>query len=232
MGHFTLDQVVPWGRSFDEYASMFALSGADLDGWILGCGDGPASFNAGAVARGLFVVSADPIYRFPGPEIRTRVEETAATIAGQLRQNAHEFVWRHFRAPDDLIAGRMKAMGEFLSHYDDASSRRRYVAATLPALPFASSSFDLALCSHFLFLYSEHHDEAFHLESLLELMRVAWEVRVFPLLELGGARSRHLDAVERALTESGLAVEEVPVPYEVQRGGDHMLRIQRRTPVR
>ena len=43
---FTLDQVVPWGRSFDEYRRMFALSDDDLTGSILGCGDGLASFNA------------------------------------------------------------------------------------------------------------------------------------------------------------------------------------------
>ena len=27
---FTLDQVVPWGRSFDEYRSMFAIDEADF----------------------------------------------------------------------------------------------------------------------------------------------------------------------------------------------------------
>jgi hypothetical protein len=27
---FTLDQVVPWGRSFDEYVAMFSLSVEDL----------------------------------------------------------------------------------------------------------------------------------------------------------------------------------------------------------
>lgn len=43
---FTLDKVVPWGRSYDEYVSMFDLSGADLGVRILGCGDGPAEFNA------------------------------------------------------------------------------------------------------------------------------------------------------------------------------------------
>ena len=43
---FALDQVVPWGRSFDEYRRMFALTDADLSRVILGCGDGPASFNA------------------------------------------------------------------------------------------------------------------------------------------------------------------------------------------
>lgn len=32
---FKLDQVVPWGRSFEEYRRMFALSDADLGGRIL-----------------------------------------------------------------------------------------------------------------------------------------------------------------------------------------------------
>ncbi len=45
---FTLDHVVPWGRSFEEYRAMFAIDDRDLDGGILGCGDGPASFNAEA----------------------------------------------------------------------------------------------------------------------------------------------------------------------------------------
>ena len=43
---FTLDKVVPWGRSYNEYVSMFALSEADLKLPILGCGDGPAEFNS------------------------------------------------------------------------------------------------------------------------------------------------------------------------------------------
>jgi hypothetical protein len=33
---FTLDHVVPWGRSFDEYRRMFALTSEDLDRRILG----------------------------------------------------------------------------------------------------------------------------------------------------------------------------------------------------
>lgn len=60
---FTLDQIVPWGRSFDEYVSMFALTDADLTGRILGCGDGPAGFNAEATRRGCRVISCDPLYR-------------------------------------------------------------------------------------------------------------------------------------------------------------------------
>ena len=43
---FTLATVVPWGRTFDEYRRMFALTNADAAGGVLGCADGPASFNA------------------------------------------------------------------------------------------------------------------------------------------------------------------------------------------
>lgn len=60
---FTLDQVVPWGRSYDEYVAMFALTGEDLRKRILGCGDGPASFNAELTRRGGAVVSAQGLYR-------------------------------------------------------------------------------------------------------------------------------------------------------------------------
>ena len=41
---FTLDTVVPWGRSFDEYCAMFALSDRDLGLNILDCGGGPGEF--------------------------------------------------------------------------------------------------------------------------------------------------------------------------------------------
>ncbi|MBN1646414.1 MAG: hypothetical protein JW874_00155 [Spirochaetales bacterium] len=41
----TYDEVVPWGRNYREYCDMFDLSPEDLDKKIIGCGDGPASFN-------------------------------------------------------------------------------------------------------------------------------------------------------------------------------------------
>ena len=58
---FTLDHIVPWGRSFDEYRRMFALSEADAQLRMLGCADGPASFNADATRQGASVVSCDPL---------------------------------------------------------------------------------------------------------------------------------------------------------------------------
>jgi hypothetical protein len=48
---------------------------------------------------------------------------------------------------------------------------------------------DLAVCSHFLFLYSAQLGEAFHHAALHELCRISREVRVFPLVAPGGAAS-------------------------------------------
>lgn len=224
---FELEDVVPWGRSFGEYLRMFALTEADLGKRILGCGDGPASFNAVASRHGCRVVSVDPIYRFSTSEIGERIEETAPTIAEQTRRNADEFVWTHFESVDEMLEARLEAMDEFLGDFPSGQRAGRYVEAELPSLPFADESFDIALCSHFLFLYSEQHDTAFHLEAIAELCRIAPDVRIFPLLELGSRRSRHLDDVVAALRSRGLQAGTVAVKYEFQKGANEMLRITR-----
>jgi SAM-dependent methyltransferase len=223
---FTLDQIVPWGRSFDEYVAMFALTNADLGERILGCGDGPASFNAVLTKRGGRVVSVDPLYRFSQEEIGERIRRTSVEILEQTRRNAHEFVWTSIRSVEELGRLRGAAMEEFLSDYPSGVAEKRYVDGELPRLPFPDAAFDLAVCSHLLFLYSEHLSEDFHVASIRELCRVAGEARVFPLLELGARKSRHVQAVRARLAAGGYAVSVRTVPYEFQRGGNQMMRIK------
>ena len=79
-----LANVVPWGRSFEEYQAMFGLSENDLNKRILGCGDGPASFNVEATERGCQVVSCDPVYQFQVDEIRRRIDVTCPLSLIQL----------------------------------------------------------------------------------------------------------------------------------------------------
>src|SRR5262245_53661917 len=133
---FTLDQVVPWGRSFDEYRSMFNLTDDDLRLRIVGCGDGPAGFNAEATRRGSAVVSCDPIYRYDVEQIRSRIASTRDRILEQTRQNADEFVWTAIRSVEELGTLRMAAMDDFLNDYLRGKSESRYIAAELPHLPF------------------------------------------------------------------------------------------------
>jgi hypothetical protein len=190
-----LNAVIPWGRSFDEYRRMFALTDDDLAGSLLGCGDGPASFNAEATARGHRVVSYDPIYAFPAPEIERRVNECYDTVLAQVKQAPDGFVWDYFRDPDHLGACRLAAMRRFLADFEAGKQEHRYVAASLPAVPFPEGRFTLALVSHLLFLYSDQLDLDFHIAAAEELLRVAGEVRVFPLLDLGRHWSRHVEPV-------------------------------------
>ncbi len=224
---FKLKKIVPWGRSFQEYAEMFALSDEDLARPILGCGDGPASFNAEVTRRGGKAVSIDPLYAFGADEISQRIDETFEDVMQQTRQNETEFVWEHIHSVEELGRIRMAAMRDFLADYSQGRMEGRYLPQSAPALDFPDGSFGLALCSHFLFLYSDHLDLAFHIDTITELCRVCGETRIFPLLQLGAVPSPHVGPVMRHFREQGYNVKEVRVPYEFQRGGNRMLKIRK-----
>jgi len=227
---FTLKDVVPWGRSGAEYRQMFALTDQDLRRRLLGCADGPASFNAELTALGGHVVSCDPLYRFNTEQIRQRIDETFATVMDQTRQNLHEFLWcDDIPNVETLSELRMSAMQRFLEDYAGGQAGGRYITGELPNLQFQDAAFDLALCSHFLFLYADRFSAEFHLASIRELCRVSREVRVFPLVELGSVPSRHLSCVIEGLKTLGLDARVEQVPYEFQRGGNQMLRVGRQS---
>jgi hypothetical protein len=210
---------------------MFALTETDLRGRLLGCGDGPASFNAELAALGKTqrLVSVDPLYAFTGPEIASRVEQTYEKIISQVKRNPGRYVWTYFKDPDALGAARLQAMNMFLSDYEAGQAEGRYLFGTLPDLPFSDGDFDLCLCSHLLFLYSAQLSFDLHIGSMLEMLRVAREVRVFPLLDLDCRRSEHLDPVSAELRSDNFDVEIIDVPYEFQKGGGQMLRATARS---
>ena len=225
---FTLDQVVPWGRSFEEYRRMFVLRDRELDQRIVDCGAGPASFACEAARRGTHVVACDPLYQWEASQIRERIAATSVNILEQTKQNQHEFVWDVIRSVEELGAIRMTAMNAFLDDYDAGRESGRYVNAALPALPFADRSFDLALSSHFLFLYTTQLGDTFHRQAIAEMCRVATEVRIFPLLALGGQVSPLVDLMTGDLGRAGFVTSIERVPYEFQRGGNTMMRIRPR----
>ncbi|PQO45208.1 SAM-dependent methyltransferase [Blastopirellula marina] len=222
---FSLDQVVPWGRSFDEYVRMFALTEVDLGRRILGCADGPAAFNAELTGRGGTITSCDPLYQFSAAEIEDRIDACFETVLEQTRANQDGFVWSDaIPTVEALGQVRRQAMQTFLKDFEAGKQQQRYVPAELPELPFPDGAFDLALCSHFLFLYPSL-GRAFHVESVVNLLRVASEVRIFPLLQLDRQRSPFVEEVIGEVTSLGHVAEVVRVPYEFQKGADEMLVI-------
>jgi len=206
---------------------MFDLGDAELASNILGVGDGPASFNVEMHERGRRVISVDPIYVFSGDQIRARVEATHDQLVTACREHHDRFVWNHIRTPEEMGRVRLAAMERFLADYDAGRRDGRYLPAKLPELPFADGQFDLALCSHLLFLYSDHLSLSLHLAGITEMARVAREVRIFPLLMLGNTPSPHVGPVCEELRRRGYAVELRRVPYEFQKGGNEMMVVRR-----
>ncbi len=221
-----LDKVVPFGRSLDEYIKMFNLSSEDLQQRILGVGDGPASFNAEGTAKGYNITSIDPIYQFAGAEIKQRFDAVVDNIIEQIIATPNNWVWSYHNNPQELKASRIKTLGTFLQDYQLGKQEDRYQAQELPNLDFADQSYDLALCSHFLFLYSAQCDRDFHVAAIQEMLRVSQEVRIFPLLTLMQETSPYLDFVMDKFSNLGYFVAIVKVPYELQPGANKMLVVK------
>jgi ubiquinone/menaquinone biosynthesis C-methylase UbiE len=121
----------------------------------------------------------------------------------------------------------MAAMNDFLDDYPAGRAHGRYIDAELPDLPFSDLSFDVALCSHLLFLYTTQLGDSFHRKAIREMCRVAREVRIFPLLALGAVPSPLVEPMAAEFGGHGFNVSIEHVPYEFQRGGNKMMRIQR-----
>jgi hypothetical protein len=214
-------EVVPWGRNMDEYSRMFDLKESDLKLNILGCGDGPASFNVEWSERGGHVTSIDPLYYFDLETIQKRIAETYEDVLNQTRAHQGNFVWDAISSPAELGRIRMEAMQRFMDSYEAGKANKKYIPGELPVLPFEDGSFDLALSSHFLFLYTDNLSFDFHVAAIHEMLRVAKEVRIFPLLDVNAQESRYLAGVLENFQDYHPEIRKVK--YEFQRGGNRML---------
>ena len=223
---FHYKDIVPWGRSYDEYLDMFNLSEDDLARDIVGVGDGPASFNCWMHQRETPIVSVDPIYRYSEAELRQRIQETYEDVITQARQNRDKFVWTKFSSVDELAEVRMQAMDAFCQDFERGKQQGRYIDASLPNLPFPDGHFDLVLSAHLLFFYSANRDLAFHLDAIRELLRVGTEVRIFPIVDVNSNPSPFLSPVVDELEKEGIICTVERVPYHFQKTGNEMLRLK------
>jgi methyltransferase family protein len=207
-------------RSYEEYRAMFALTDNDLTGSILDCPGGGSSFTARANANGATAIATDPVYATPREILAKHVIAETDRGSAHTAAGSDRYVWDFYV---DLAGhARIRRDSAELFAHDLIAHPLRYVAASLPNLPFADGQFDLVLSSHFLFTYADRLDAEFHRNALRELYRVSrGEVRVFPLLEQGG---RPLAALLDDLRANlGIPYTVRRVGYEFQRGGNEML---------
>ncbi|WP_127586863.1 class I SAM-dependent methyltransferase [Paenibacillus koleovorans] len=201
-------------RTFDEYERMFDLTPSLLtSGPILDVAGGASSFVADAEAKGIDITAADPMYAMSPEDIHAKGAFELNDAYQKLVKLQHQYDWSYYGGLAPYRTAREQSLVKFAAHFakDRELSKgsripsQRYVPAQLPQLPFPDHQFSLVLCSHFLFLYGEQFDEAFHEAALAELVRVCksdGEARVYPLLTLRWERYPQLDAIMHRLRDN------------------------------
>ncbi|MBS4195960.1 class I SAM-dependent methyltransferase [Lederbergia citri] len=220
-----LERIVFIGRTFEEYLDMFSLSEESLKGKrILDCPGGACSFTAVGNKLGLDITACDIAYYHSGEDLKNKGFQDIEHAMEHMGKAKNNYIWDYFKDVEDLRKYRLNALEDCTNDMEESSER--YVAVTLPSLPFEDEEFDLLLSAHFLFMYADRLDYEFHIKSIKELLRVSKEeIRIFPLVDLEGKRYEHLDKVIGYLNAAGYSVEEVNVPYEFQGNANSMLRI-------
>ena len=218
-----------FGRTLAEYAQFFALDLAALKGKsVLDVAAGPSSFTAEACKRGVDAVAVDPLYGCRAEALGQHVQIDYRAMIAQMRAKPELFRLRSFASLDEAEESRRTAAQRFLADYAAHFVHNRYIGAALPQLPFLDRAFDVVLCAHFLFLYAKQFDFAFHLAACRELVRVSRDdVRIHPVVGLGGKRYAQLGELRKALAGDGIASEIVRVDYEFFAGADEMLVLKR-----
>lgn len=212
-------------RSYDEYVAMFDLE-PDLRARVLDCSGGVAGFTAEAARRGASVVAVDPAYGLRREELARLGHDDLERGSAIASQYPDRFTFDWYGNPERRRTLRKSALAQFLM--DLATTPSHYVAGQLPQLPFGDSSFELAVCSHLLFTWADQLGLEWHRAALLELARVATEVRVFPTVMQGpGEPVPFWDELMSDLGTAGLHTERRRVPYEFQIGADTMLAVTR-----
>lgn len=215
-------------RSYDEYVAMFDLASSDLAGAILDCSAGVAGFAAEAGRRGTRVTAVDPAYALGRDELARLGKADLERGSAIAADHPDRFTFAWYGTPERRRSLRTRALAQFLP--DLVMHPERYVAGQLPQLPFGNSSFNLAVCSHLLFTWADQLGLDWHRAALLELCRVAGEVRIFPTLVQGpGEPVPFWDDLMSDLATAGLQTERRQVPYAFQVGGNTMLVITRPT---
>lgn len=223
---FNLENVVPWGRNFNEYKLMFQLNESDVSKNIAGFGDGPSCFNYEATQQGYSVTSFDPIYQFSKDELKKRIDDVRITVMQQMRENINNYVWTNIKNLEELENIRMSAMRLFLSDFEKGKQDGRYIYHELPnRLIYADDSFDIGLSSHFLLMYTVLGYE-FHIQSMTEMLRVCKEIRIFPIVDLDANKT---DLISKVINyfDKRYDVEIRKTQYEFQKGDNNMLIIRK-----
>ncbi len=205
----------------EDYRQMFDLTDDDLNRAILDYPAGFSSFNAEMHQMGRTVISADPFYDLPPDDMLTRIDNQLEGLQDHFDEHKHTL--EEDRTLNNLLNEARDASKIFFNDYLMGVEQGRYQPARMPGLPYDDHQFELALSSHWLF--SDHPDSFYQMQTVKEMVRVAGEVRIFPVLDHTGEVSPSLGPLMIQLQQEEYGVEVREVKFALQQNGNAMLRI-------
>lgn len=220
-----MNKLVVWGHHLEEYKEMFDLTQADLCGNILEFGCGPSAFNAELAGIATLRVSCDPLFNLDKDTLRSKATLIVADMGEQIKEEQAQFDFSAYGDLSGFMKKRREGLDIFFADYLTGKAENRYLGVSELKLPFDDFTFDFALSSHYLFADLDEQDSDFYVRAIIELARVAKEVRIFPLIDRHGQPSPCLGPVLLNLQQQNYGVEVRTVPYQLQPKGNAMLRI-------
>jgi len=221
-----LDRVVLLGRTFEEYRRYFLLEPKELIGkTILDVAAGVSSFCAEANNLGIKATAFDPIYSLSPEKIRERSDPDLESVYRSIGL-VPTYRWGFYKNPECMRVLRERASVIFFS--DFKIHPQRYVAGTLPRLPFADGELDLTLVSYLLFAYHDRFDYEFHRESVLEIMRVTrGEARIYPTVTFEAQPSEYIPMLQSDPALQAFEFAEIETDFEFLVNSNSYLRVTR-----
>ncbi|HET7580501.1 MAG TPA: class I SAM-dependent methyltransferase [Bacillales bacterium] len=217
-------------RSFQEYLDMFELKEEDFQGPVLDVAAGASSFTRTLNEKGYAAIAVDPLYQHSPEALKELGIKEIEESTRKLDEVSHLYHWEYYQSPENHSGNRKWTLPLFIEDFNRDSHRERYVAGSLPSLPFASETFSLILCNHFLFLYEEQFNLDFHVAAIQELLRVCQkggEVRIYPLVGFDGKRYVQLNDLQKRLEHQGVDVSYENTDFRFLKEATQILKLRK-----
>ncbi|MBI2792029.1 MAG: hypothetical protein HYX61_08725 [Gammaproteobacteria bacterium] len=205
----------------EDYKKMFGLTASELDMKIVNCYAGASIFAKEMTEHRLRVVACDPLYAKPIHEIKQTIEKAQLKLIEEINNHPERFV---LKGRDKDIINK-ENVGLLIEDLSKGTKEGRYTQDALPKFTFQDEQFDLALVNHYIFSNNDHRSAEFHVKAIEEFIRIAPEVRLFPLVTKESHLSPHVGEVAALLQVKGYGVEIRGVSFAFQTHGNAMMRI-------
>lgn len=223
-----LKDILITGRTFEEYKAFFSLDLEMLKGKkVLDCPSGVSSFVEQAKEYGIDAKATDMLYQFKIDDIKKQALKSVDKIYEDISW-MNGFNFNFYGSIENHKKYRVEALLKFCEDYNT----KEYGYNELPTLNYKDNEFDLVLSSHLLFVYDDRFDYKFHKNSILEMLRVSKELRVFSLVDFKNSRlenqknfSPYVYKLIEELKEYNCEIKKVDFEFQPRAG--YMLKISK-----